>query len=288
MNALHKQLEILWNDKLGMIGAIILLGFILMGVFAPYIAPYDPEATNLRPDGSYARMDPPSPQHLLGTTRLGRDVFSQLLIGSRVALLVGFICAIIIGVIGTVIGVLAGYFGGIIDNFLMRMTDIVYGIPLLPFAVIWVALVGPGLWTLIAVISFLTWRTTTRVIRSQVLTIKQRTFIEAARISGAGHLRIIFKHIVPQIVPITMVYTALTMGFAILTEASLSFLGYGDPFLQSWGKMLYMAYVAQAVYIAWWWVLPPGIAIILLVASAYFISRAYEEVANPRLRMRKR
>ncbi|MFA5027967.1 MAG: ABC transporter permease, partial [Candidatus Methylomirabilota bacterium] len=253
---------------------------------APWLAPHDPMETLQRIDGSMARMDPPSWRFPFGTDRMGRDILSQVIIGSRVAILVGILSAIMVVAIGTNVGLISGYYGGKIDDLLMRLADIAYGVPFLPFAVIMVALLGPGLFNIILAIVLITWRTTARVVRSQVLTLKQRTFIEAARVAGASNLRIIYLHIAPNVLPISFVYGAISMGWAILTEASVSFLGYGDPLLMSWGKILFNAYVAQAVTVAWWWVTAPGVAIVLLVLSGFFVSRAYEEIINPRLRSR--
>jgi len=233
-----------------------------------------------------ARMEPPSWHFPFGTDRMGRDILSQVIIGSRVAVGVGLLCAIMVVFIGTNIGLIAGYFGGIIDDILMRITDIIYGIPFLPFAVILVALLGPGIVNIVLAIVLITWRSTARVIRSQVLTLKKRAFIEAARVSGASDFRILYRHIAPNVLPLSFVYGALSMGWAILTEASISFLGYGDPLLMSWGKIIFMCYVAQAITVAWWWVLAPGLAIMLLVLSGFFIGRSYEQVVNPRLRKR--
>jgi len=284
--AVADQLRTLARDRLGLAGLIILAFFVLLALVAPWVAPHDPMETLQRADGTMARMDPPSWRFPFGTDRMGRDILSQVIIGSRVAILVGILSAIMVVAIGTNIGLISGYYGGKIDDLLMRVADIAYGIPFLPFAVIMVALLGPGLFNIILAIVLITWRTTARVVRSQVLTLKQRTFIDAARVAGASDLRIIYMHIAPNVLPISFVYAAISMGWAILTEASVSFLGYGDPLLMSWGKILFNAYVAQAVTVAWWWVTAPGIAIVLLVLSGFFVSRAYEEIINPRLRSR--
>ncbi|MHB1654603.1 MAG: ABC transporter permease [Desulfitobacteriaceae bacterium] len=276
--------RLLMKDKLGAIGIGILLFFIILGIIAPFITPYDPMLSNYRPDGTFARMDPPSAIHLLGTTRMGRDVLSQVIAGTRVALYVGLTSAIMVTLIGTVVGLVSAYYGGWVDDLLMRFTDIVYGVPFLPFAMILVAILGPSIWNIIFAIILISWRTTARVIRAEVLTLKERTFIQAAKLTGASHFRIIFRHLAPNILPLSLVYSSLAMGWAILTEASVSFLGYGDPFLMSWGKILFDAYVAQAMNDAWWWVVPPGLAITLLVMSGFFVSRSLEEVLNPRLR----
>ncbi len=276
--------RLLRRDKLGMTGLVIMAFFIVVAIFAPYIAPYDPDAANYRPDGSFSRMDPPSWAHPFGTTRLGQDVFSQVIVGTRVAVLVGVLSAVMVALLGTLIGLVSGYYGGWIDDLLMRITDIAYGVPFLPFAIILVAILGPGLSNVIAAIVLISWRSTARVIRSEVLSLKHRSFIEAAKVSGASDPRIILRHLAPNVLPLSLVYTALAMGWAIMTEASLSFLGYGDPRLISWGKVLFMCYVAQAIDVAWWWVVPPGLAITLLVMSGFLISRSLEEIVNPRLR----
>ncbi|USK51738.1 ABC transporter permease [Bacillus sp. CMF12] len=279
-----QTMRLLIKDKLGLLGIILLTFFIVISIFAPQIIPYDPIEQHYSETGELLRMEPPSKEHLFGTTRLGRDIFSQVIAGTRVALFVGIVSAIMVTIIGTVIALVAGYFGGWIDDLLMRMTDIVYGIPFLPFAMIMVAVLGPSIWNIIIAIVLISWRTTTRVIRSEVLTLKQRSFIQAAKLSGAGSFRIIFRHLVPNILPLALVFGSLAMGWAIVTEASVSFLGYGDPLLISWGKILFDAYVAQAITEAWWWVVPPGLAITLLVMSGFFVSRSLEEILDPRLR----
>jgi peptide/nickel transport system permease protein len=272
------------HDRLGLIALGILLTFVIVAVAAGIISPFDPSASNYHPDGRLVLMEPPSPRHWLGTDRFGKDILSQLIYGSRVALSVGLLSALGSTFIGVNIGLVAGFFGGKIDNLLMRITDVVYGIPFLPFAMILVALLGPSLLNVIIAISVISWRTTARVIRSQVLSLKHRTFVEAARVSGCGRWRIIYVHIAPNILSLAFTYTVLTMGWSILTEASLSFLGYGDPELISWGRTLFMAHVAQAMRVAWWWVLPPGLAISTLVLAVYFVGRTFEEITNPRLR----
>jgi peptide/nickel transport system permease protein len=278
--------RLLLKDKLGLIGIILMLTFILIAVFAPVLIPYDPMASNYHQDGALKRMEPPSAEHWFGTTKMGRDVYSQVIAGTRVALVVGLVSAVMVTFIGTAIALISGYIGGWVDDLLMRITDIVYGIPFLPFAMIMVALLGPSIWNIIFAIVLITWRTTTRVIRSEVLTLKERTFIQAAKLSGASPLRIMFRHIAPNVLPLSLVFGSLALGWAIITEASIAFLGYGDPLLMSWGKVLFTAYVAQATTEAWWWVVPPGLAITLLVMSGFFLSRSLEEILNPRLRER--
>lgn len=286
MKIANKVLRILKNNKAGAIGLIIFMIFVIIAVFADNLAPYDPMKIQYDENGGVKRLQPPSKDHLLGTTWMGRDVFSQLVIGSRIAVLVGVVSALCVAFIGTNIGLVAGYFGGTIDNLIMRAVDIIYGIPFLPFALILVAILGPGVKNIILAIILITWRNSSRVIRSQVLSMKNRTFIEAARLSGASHLRILYKHIAPNVMPLSLVYVSTTMASAIMTESSLSFLGFGDPTQVSWGKILYACYSSQAMFKAWWWMIPPGIAITLLVLSGYLMGRAFEEIANPKLRER--
>jgi len=286
MEILKRYFRLFKKSKLGMVGLFIFISFILLAIFSPYIAPYDPIEYQYRSDGSFARMDPPSSKHLLGTSLMGRDVLSQVIIGSRVALFVGIISAILVVFIGINVGLIAGYYGGKIDIILMRITDIVYSIPFLPFCIILVALIGPGILNIIIAITLISWRSVARVIRAQVLSFKERPFIEAAKVSGTSDTAIIYRHIMPNIMPLALNYIALSMSSAILAEASISFLGYGDPRLVSWGKMLFSCYVAQAINIAWWWVIPPGVSITLLVMSGFFIGRAFDDIFNPMLRER--
>ncbi len=269
-----------------MAGIIIFAFFLVLAVAAPYIAPFDPVDMQFDDNGRLERLSPPSGKYLFGTTSMGRDIFSQVVMGSRVAILVGVISAVCVVFIGTNIGLIAGYYGGRVDNIIMRIVDIIYGIPFLPFALILVAVMGPGIINIIIAIVLITWRNTARIIRSQVLTVKQRMFVEAARISGASDFRIMYKYIAPNVMPLSLVYVALSMGYGIMTEASLSFLGYGDPTLPSWGKILFECYSSQAMFLAWWWMIPPGLAILLLVLSGFLIGRSYEEIANPRLKER--
>ncbi|WP_205599200.1 ABC transporter permease [Oceanobacillus halotolerans] len=275
--------RLLLKDKLGLIGFALMAFFIVVAIFAPFIITHDPQAQHYSDNGDLLNMAKPSSEHYFGTTNMGRDIFSQVVAGTRVALVVGLTCAVMVTIIGTVIALVAGYFGKWVDDLLMRITDIVYGIPFLPFAMIMVAVLGPSIWNIIIAIVLISWRTTTRVIRSEVLSIKQRTFIQAAKLNGAGSFRIIFRHIAPNIIPLSLVFGSLAMGWAIITEASISFLGYGDPLLVSWGKILFDAYIAHAITEAWWWVIPPGLSITLLVMSGFFVSRSLEEILNPRL-----
>lgn len=267
----------------GGFGALVLLGITLVAVIAPVLSPYDPLVNNFDAAGQLRRLEPPSAAHWLGTTYYGLDVVSQLVHGTRIVLIVGITCAVLIAIIGTNVGLLAGYYGGRIETVLMRATDLAFGIPFIPFAVVLVALLGPSLWNTIIAISLLMWRSTARVIRSQVLSLRERGFVRAARIAGASDLRILYIHIFPNVLPMALLYVAFDIAWAVLAEASIAFLGFGDPHQTSWGQMLYLAYVSGSIRQAWWWTVPPGAALSLFVISVFLVGREYERLANPRL-----
>jgi peptide/nickel transport system permease protein len=275
--------RIIFKDPLGATAFAILLFFVLVALFAPFIAKYGPLEIVYNQDRIPVRMHPPSLEYWFGTTQQGRDVFSQVVYGTRSALIVGFLSAFCIVFVGTNVGLLAGYYGGWIDTLLMRVTDVFYGIPFLPFALVLVSIFRPSLMLVIAVIGFLMWRTTARVIRSQVLTLRQRKFIQAARASGSSHFKILYFHIGPNILPMCFLYMAFGVSWGVLGEASLSFLGLGDPDIVSWGGILYDAFISGGMRRAWWWTIPPGLCITLFVVGCFMIGRAYEEVINPRL-----
>lgn len=283
---LRTSAEVLRRDRLALVGVIIYLFFFVMAVLAPWIAPYGPLEV-IQEDGVWLANEKPSARFILGTTNLGRDIFSQLIYGSRTALLVGFSAAIAVAVIGTLVGLIAGYYGGWIEAVLMRLADIAFGVPFLPLVIVLVAFLEPSIWNVVVAMAVLLWRDTARVIRSQVLTVKERAFVSAARVSGASDLRIIFLYIAPSILPLSFLYGSLAIGWAILTEASVSFLGFGDPNVVSWGFMLQDAFVSQAMSRgAYYWIIPPGLFIMLSVMAGFFIGRGYEEVLFPRLRRR--
>lgn len=285
MKILRSFMTIMIKKPMGLFGVLTLLSFVLVAIFAPYITPYNPMEYQYV-DGQLARSLPPSKLFWLGTTHYGRDVFSQIIVGSRVALIVGFTAALFLTFIGTNVGLLAGYFGGRLDDVLMRTNDIAFGIPFVPFAIVLIALTGPSIWNIIITIFILMWRTTARVIRSQVLSLRERPFITAARVSGASHLRIMYIHLLPNVLPMSFLYIALGIAWATLAEASLSFLGFGDPRMVSWGQILYDAFLTGSARTNWWNVLPPAFCISLFVISAFMIGQVYEEVVNPRLRKR--
>lgn len=286
LGAAWESLKLLMTDSFAVAGVTVLLLFVVIAIAAPWIAPFDPFKAMMTESGRLNRLAPPSSAHLLGTTAFGNDVLSQFLHGFRVALLVGLVAAIAVGFISTIFGVLSGYFGGYVDDVLMRITDVALSIPTLPFAIVAVALLGPSVENIILVITILFWRNGARIIRSAVLTERERVYVKWARAAGASHFHIIMRHILPNIVRVIFLWVTMSVAFAILTEASLSFLGLGDPTVISWGQMLNTAFSSGNLRTAWWWVVPPSLALVMLVSSLYLIGRAYEEQTNPRLRRR--
>lgn len=285
-SSVRDSFRLLMEDNFAVVGVAILAIFILLAIIGPWLAPYEPFKAMMTETGRLNRLSPPNATHLLGTTAFGNDVLSQFLHGFRVALIVGLVAAVAVGFISTVFGVLSGYFGGYVDDVLMRLTDIALSIPTLPFAIVAVALLGPSIENIILVITILFWRNGARIIRSAVLTERERVYVKWARAAGASHFHIIMRHILPNIVRIVFLWVTMSVAFAILTEASLSFLGLGDPTVVSWGQMLNTAFSSGNLRTAWWWVVPPSLALVLLVSSLYLIGRAYEEQTNPRLRRR--
>lgn len=272
------------QSRMGLTGIIMILFFVTVGLLAPFIAAYSPMEKSYNAAGKLERLQPPSLKHPLGTTLYGRDVFSQILIGTRTVLLVGFLTAFFVAMIGVNMGLFSGYFGGWVDNLLMRITDVLFGVPMLPFAIVALSIITRSMWWIIFIMSLLYWMPTARVVRSQVLSLKERPFINAAKMSGAGSLRIIYKHIAPNVLPQVFVHGAFCVAWAMTTEASISFLGFGDPDSISWGTILHDVFSSMVMYKAWWWFLSPGFCIILMVMAFYLIGRAVEELANPRLR----
>jgi peptide/nickel transport system permease protein len=273
------------RDPFTVAGAAIYVFFVLVAIFADAIATHDPTQILFRANGRVAANRPPFEEFLLGTTNLGRDVFSQLVYGARSALLVGVTAAIVVVAVGTLVGLFAGYFGKWVDSVLMRIADVALAIPFLPFCIVLAAFLRPSTWNIVLAVALLLWPNTARVIRSQVLTVRERAYVEAARVTGATPLRILFVHVAPNILPLSFLYGSVAIGWAILTEAAVSFLGFGDPARLSWGFMLQDAFVSQALSRgSWHWFLPPGVCIVLVVIAGFFISRGAEEILFPKLR----
>jgi len=280
------QIAIIRQSPLGTVGALIVLFFVIVAILAPFLAPHGAWTTLKDASGRIATLQPPSAEFWLGTTFLGRDLLSQMMWAARTTIFIGLVSGLISIVIGANVGLFSGYYGGRIDEVLMRFTDIVYGMPFLPFIIVLIALFGRSQSFVILAIVLIVWRTSARVVRAQTLALKQRQFVLAARARGCSDLRIIYRHIMPNILPLLLLYTAFNIAWSIIAEAGAAFLGFGDPEHLSWGGMLYELWISGQIRTAWWWFAFPSVAIISLVSALVFISRAYEEVANPRLRQR--
>jgi peptide/nickel transport system permease protein len=227
----------------------------------------------------------PSWAHPLGTTEQGSDVLSQLLVGARVSIVVGFAAAAISAVLGSLVGLTGGYLGGWTDRILDALENWFLVIPALPLMIVLARLLDPSLGVLILVIGLTSWAGTGRIVRAQVLTLRERAFVERARALGASDSYVIRTHILPNTLPLIFANTVLIVAVAILSEAALSFLGLGDPTRISWGTMLENAFDSGAPSAeAWWYVIPPGLCITLLVLSVSVIGFLFEEHINPRLR----
>jgi peptide/nickel transport system permease protein len=268
-------------------GLLIILFYVVLALISPYIAPYEPYERIYMADGGWAKLQPPSAANPLGTTEAAHDVLSQLLLGSRIAVFVGLLGAFMVAAIGTTLGIVAGYYGGWVDEVVMRVVDILYGLPFIPFVIVLVTVLGASVWNIILGIALLYWLSTARVIRSEVLSLRERPYVEAARAAGASDFRIMGVHILPNVIPLSALYAAIAVGYSIVAQASIAFLGFGDPSIPSWGVMLQRAFVTQAFGVAWWWVIPPGLSITLIVTGAYLVGRGYEEVVNPQLQQKE-
>jgi peptide/nickel transport system permease protein len=271
-----------FRNPMGVIGVLMLLAVIILAVFAPWLAPYDPSARlAVQPEDILA---PPDAQHWLGRDDAGQDVLSLLIYGARVSLLVGFTASFMSMVIGTTVGLVAGYFGGRLGNSLMRFVDFLMVIPDLPLMLVIIAVMGRGLLNIILVIGLLGWTYTARLVRSQVLSVKERQYVLRGRSLGASDARLIMRHIFPQVLPLVIAQAVLDISVAILAESSLAFLGLGDPTLISWGSMLNFAFERAVSRQAWWFLLPPGFAIVWVSLSLVLIGNTLDQIVNPRLR----
>ena len=271
--------ELLFTTWRGRIGLGVLGLFLFVGVFGSVLAPDDPDASSLD------ILAKPSIDHWLGTTEQGSDVFSQLLVGARVSIVVGFAAAAISAVLGATVGLIGGYFGGWTDRTLDALENWFLVIPTLPLMIVLARLLDPSLTVLIAVIGLTSWAGTGRIVRAQVLTLRERAFVERARALGASDWYIIRTHVLPNTLPLIFANTVLIVAVAILSEAALAFLGLGDPTRISWGTMLENAFSSGAPSAgAWWYVIPPGLCITLLVLSVSILGYLFEEYVNPRLR----
>ena len=267
------------NDVI--VGLAIIMFFVVLALFADYLSPYSYRETMF----SEQPFQPPSAKHFLGTDQWGDDLFAHLIYGTRTVLFVALTSAVISTVIGIVAGLLAGFYGGVIDELISRTIDILLIIPVIPLQIILAYYLGPSIWNIILVIVLFGWITVARVVRSQVLSIKNYPYIEAARSLGASNTRIMFKHILPGVSGLGLAYVVLNISNAIYTEAALSFIGLGDPIAPSWGKMLNYAYTYGAFTKGLWaWVFVPGLFIMLLSIATIIVGNAIIDIYTRRQR----
>ncbi|NUP01994.1 MAG: ABC transporter permease [Nonomuraea sp.] len=262
------------------IGAGILVFFALLAVLGPLLVGADPAATS--EDG----LQSPSAEHWLGTTQTGQDILVQLVYGARVSLGVGVLSALIATVLAVAVGLVGGYVGGALDEALSVLTNIFLVLPALPLIIVLAGyLPQRGVASVAVVIAVTGWAWGARVLRAQTLSVRRRDFVQAARASGEGPLRIVFYEILPVLLPVIATSFLATVVAAILAEAGLSFLGLADLSTVSWGSMLYFAQNGQALLIgAWWWFIPPGLCIALIGTGLALVNFGIDEIANPRLR----
>jgi peptide/nickel transport system permease protein len=262
------------------VGAGLLVVVILGAVLAPVLAPYD----------LHKQVGPvfghPSWSHPLGLDDGGIDMVTLLMWGARISLVVGFAATFVSMVIGGTIGVAAGYFGGKVDTILMRITDYFLVIPDVPLMIIVAAIWGPSLFHIVIVIGILLWTSTARVIRAQVKSVRERVYVKRARSLGASHARVVFRHVLPQVAPLLIANTVLTIAVAIFDETALSFLGLGDPSRISLGKVIENAFQRAAISTgAWWAIVPPGALVAVIILACSLLGGAIEDALNPRLRV---
>jgi peptide/nickel transport system permease protein len=272
--------QVLRERKSAMIGLGIIVFFVLLSVVAPYISPYSASAP------SCAVYAPPSALHWLGCDDGGIDMVSLLMQGGRISLVVAFAATLVAMVLGGGIGIVSGYFGGWPDVVLMRVTDYLLVIPDLVFAIVIADVWGASLFHVILVIGILEWAPTARIIRAQVLSLRERVYVKRARGIGARNARIIWRHILPQVGPLLIANTVLTAAIAVYLETALAFLGLEDPSFTTWGTILEHAFQRTAISSgAWWAIVPDGFVIAAVIVGCYLFGQAIEDALNPRLKV---
>ncbi|MDX6326091.1 MAG: peptide/nickel transport system permease protein [Nocardioidaceae bacterium] len=272
------------QHRSGLLGLAILVVFVLLAVFAPVIA--DPAGLEVT-KATGGVLEGPTAGFPLGTDENGRSVLTLLIWGTRISLFVGLLATAISMVIGTLLGLMSGFFEGWTARLLFRFTEWFLVIPFLPLALVLASVLGRSLWNVALVIGVTSWPGTALLIRSQTLSIKERPYLERARVLGAGRWHQMSRHVLPNVMPMVFANTTLTVALAILAETTLSFLGLGDPTRVSWGSMLEDAFQVGAMTTgAWWYIVPPGVCVVLVVLAFTLVGQALEEIFNPRLRRR--
>ncbi|MEE9316188.1 MAG: oligopeptide ABC transporter permease [bacterium] len=273
--------KIFWKrfrrNKLAMLGALIIFSLALVAVIAPLIAPFSPHQQDI-----LHRLEPPSTKHPLGTDDLGRDLLSRVIYGTRISLLVGFVAIGIAIIIGSILGLLSGYFGGWLDTVIMRFVDIMLCFPTFFLILMVIAFLEPNIWTVMVVIGLTGWPGLTRLVRGECLSIRERGFVQAAKVLGLSNTRVMFVHLLPNVMAPILVTATLGIGGAILTESALSFLGLGvQPPTPSWGNILTAG--KDYITVAWWLSLYPGLAILITVLAYNLLGEGLRDVLDPRM-----
>ena len=269
-----------FEDRWGKFAITVLGVYVLIGIVGPYLPIPGPFEYLQTSSGQYAQLEPPSREFPLGTTYLGYGVLSQTIHSFRTSLTVGVLSAVLVVTIGVNIGLVSGYYGGKVDTLLMGLTDLAYGLPFYPMAIILVAIFGSGLYTLAVVIALLFWRSVARVTRSETLTLREREFVKSAKAAGSSDVKIMYYHLLPNLLPLILIYFVFAITWGILLEASLSFIGLGNPDTVSWGLMLHEVFGSGELTRAWWWVVVPSFTLWLFIWSLYVVARTLEDNAT--------
>jgi oligopeptide transport system permease protein len=266
----------LTQNRAAMIGGITVLVLIILAIFAPWIAPYSYSYQNLDLGAS-----PPSAEHLLGTDVLGRDLLSRLLYGARISLLVGFVATGVALVIGVSWGIIAGYFGGRVDSIMMRIVDVLYGLPFIIFIILLMVIFGRNIWLLFAAIGAVEWLTMARIVRAQVIGLKNQEFVQAAQVMGVSNISMFRRHILPNILGPIAIYATLTIPQVMLLEAFLSFLGLGiQPPMSSWGTLI--RYGVESMEEYYWLLIYPGLTFTITLFALNFFGDGLRDALDPK------
>ena len=270
----------LLRQRQALVGLAILAVFVLTAVLSPLLLSQDPKTKV----GDV--FEAPSGAHLLGTDGGGADMLALLVGGASVSLIVGFAAAAVSALIGGLVGLFSGFFGGKTDILLMRITDYFLVIPDVPLMIVVAALFGRSLTNIILIIGAIYWTTTARLIRAQVKSVRERVYVKRARALGAGNVRLIGRHVLPQVAPLLIANTVLLVAYAIFAETFITFLGLGDPSLVSWGRLIENAFTDDAILNdAWWAIVPPGLCVTIVVLGCTMLGQSMEDALNPRLRV---
>jgi peptide/nickel transport system permease protein len=261
-------------------GLTIIVLFVLVGLLGPALQDESPKR-QVGPE-----FTAPGGGHLLGLDGGGADMLQLLIAGARISLIVGFVAAVVAIFVGGAIGLAAGFFGGRIDNVLMRITDYVLVIPDIPLIIVVAAVLGRSLLNIILIIGLIYWTTTARLVRAQVKTVRERVYVKRAQSLGAGSGRLIFRHVLPQVMPLLIANMVLMVALAIFAETYIAFLGLSDPSAITWGKLIENAFTDAALLNdAWWVIVPPGLCVTVVILACTMVGQSMEEALNPRLRV---